>query len=128
MGISICPELDVAAITEAAGGDKEKRAVALAQQAYKAVCSEYALLETAITQPEKRAGLQQFSQPFLAGRSSSSSNGNGNSRNGSVSSVSNGSNGAAAAPAAANGAASTSSSSSEEPGNFFAQLWKKLMG
>lgn len=35
VGISICPELDVAAVTEQCGGDKEARAVALATSAYK---------------------------------------------------------------------------------------------
>jgi hypothetical protein len=35
VGISICPELDVAAVTEQCGGDKEARAVGLATTAYK---------------------------------------------------------------------------------------------
>lgn len=65
MGISICPELDVAAITEQAGGDKEARAVALATTAYKAVCAEYSALEAAITQPENRGKMPNFTQPFL---------------------------------------------------------------
>lgn len=39
---------------------------ALADAAWKAVCDEYVQLETAITQPDKRAELPQFSQPFLS--------------------------------------------------------------
>jgi hypothetical protein len=46
--------------------DKEAAAAALADAAWKAVVAEYSQLDTAIKQPEKRAEMPQFSQPFLA--------------------------------------------------------------
>jgi glycerol-3-phosphate O-acyltransferase len=73
VGISICPEMDAAAVTEQCGGDKEARAVALATTAYKAVCTEYAALEAAITQPENRSKMPNFTQPFLNKAKASSS-------------------------------------------------------
>jgi hypothetical protein len=45
--------------------DKEAAQAALADAAWKAVVAEYSQLEAAILQPEKRAEMPQFSQPFL---------------------------------------------------------------
>eukprot|EP00775_Hariotina_reticulata_P003542 gene3542-3811_t len=64
VGISVCEELDWNKVID---GIEEKEAAqqALADAAWQAACSEYQLLEKAIQQPEARAELPQFVQPFL---------------------------------------------------------------
>eukprot|EP00878_Enallax_costatus_P002142 GHUV01002310.1.p1 GENE.GHUV01002310.1~~GHUV01002310.1.p1 ORF type:complete len:410 (+),score=143.65 GHUV01002310.1:222-1451(+) len=64
VGISVCDELDWQAIISGIEV-KEAAQKALADAAWQAVVDEYTQLETAITQPEKRAELTQFTQPFL---------------------------------------------------------------
>lgn len=64
VGISVCDELDWQSIISGIE-DKEAAQKALADAAWKAVVEEYTQLETAITKPEKRAELPQFTQPFL---------------------------------------------------------------
>ncbi|KAF6266197.1 glycerol-3-phosphate acyltransferase [Scenedesmus sp. NREL 46B-D3] len=65
VGISVCEELDWQAVVEGIE-DKEASQAALADAAWKAVVAEYAQLDAAIKQPEQRAKMPQFSQPFLA--------------------------------------------------------------
>lgn len=63
VGISICEELDVAAIT-AGIEDKDAAQAALADAAWRAVVSEYRQLEAAIISSE----LTQFSQPWAVAK------------------------------------------------------------
>lgn len=64
VGISVCDELDWKAITNGIE-DKEAAQKALADAAWQAVVAEYKLLEIAIMQPDKKAELTHFTQPFL---------------------------------------------------------------
>ncbi|KAF8057857.1 Glycerol-3-phosphate acyltransferase [Scenedesmus sp. PABB004] len=65
VGISLCEELDVPAVVEGLD-DKDAAQAALAHAAWSAVCDEYARLDAAITHPDKRAAMPEFTQPFLA--------------------------------------------------------------
>ncbi|WIA35877.1 hypothetical protein OEZ86_004260 [Tetradesmus obliquus] len=65
VGISVAQELDWQAVISGIE-DKEAAQAALADAAWKAVVAEYSELEAAIMQPEKRAQMPAFSQPFLA--------------------------------------------------------------
>jgi len=64
VGISVAPELDVAAITQPAGGDKEAAQRLLAEAAHVASTAEYVALDRAIEDAAWRATQQQFSQPW----------------------------------------------------------------
>jgi glycerol-3-phosphate O-acyltransferase len=68
VGISVAPELDVAAITAPAGGDKDAAQRLLAEAAHAAVSSQYAALDRAVTDPAWRATQPAFSQPWSAKR------------------------------------------------------------
>lgn len=64
VGISVAPELDVAAAIAPANGDKEQAHRLLADTAYAAACAQYEQLDKAISDPEWRAAQPQFSQPW----------------------------------------------------------------
>lgn len=66
VGISVCEELDTAAIVAPAGEDKEAAQAALAAAAHAAVVAEYQQLEKAIVDKEARAATPQYSQPWKA--------------------------------------------------------------
>eukprot|EP00882_Tetradesmus_deserticola_P007082 GHRQ01007455.1.p1 GENE.GHRQ01007455.1~~GHRQ01007455.1.p1 ORF type:complete len:221 (+),score=105.57 GHRQ01007455.1:655-1317(+) len=70
VGISVCEELDWQSVVKGID-DKEAAQAALAEAAWKSVVAEYAQLDAAIKQPEKRAEMPQFSQPFLAAQQAS---------------------------------------------------------
>lgn len=63
VGISLCPELDVDAIT---GGieDKEAQQAALAKAAQASCSAEYVEMTKAIKDPAFRAASKVFSQPW----------------------------------------------------------------
>ncbi|GFR48340.1 hypothetical protein Agub_g10227 [Astrephomene gubernaculifera] len=65
VGISLCEELDIAAINSGSE-DKEVQQRALAAAAHAAVKSSYALLEKAVQDPAFRATRSEFSQPWKA--------------------------------------------------------------
>ncbi|KAG2427692.1 hypothetical protein HYH02_014524 [Chlamydomonas schloesseri] len=67
VGISLCEELDVAAIVAGCGSeDKEVQQKALAKAAHDAVKDSYAVLSKAIQDPAFRATRKEFTQPWMA--------------------------------------------------------------
>lgn len=69
VGISVAPELDVAAVTAPAGGDKEAAQRLLAEAAHAAATEEYVALDRAVTDASYRqANPGAFSQPWAAAK------------------------------------------------------------